>query len=292
MMVTASIRRNGVVRAAIKLLKVLALILLFYLLQSSVMPHLKVFGVMPNLLMVAIAIMTVSYGKQYAFITGAVIGIILESMAFSIPLFYVVIYPVLALLCAQVFADMSDVKREMRRIREAQRQSEVAAEIKSPYARKKIRISFRRNSPYDMEPHLRIFLNALMLTALYEGIMLIYVALGGVPVSFGHIRRSFFTLVYTGASCIVMFPARAFLGMYRRRFLGRKREERRGITTDPELLRELAMVPDDVPAEKPSRLKSVFKWRPGEKTRRKDTAPHDSPPEQPEGDAAEKEAEA
>lgn len=290
MMLASPFRRNGVVMAAVKLLKSLALILLFYLLQSAAMPHLKVFGVMPNLLMVVIAILTVSYGKQYAFITGAIIGIILESMASSIPLFYVVIYPVLALLCAQLFADMSDVKREMRRIREAQRQSEVAAEIKSPYAKRRIKISFRRNSPYDMEPHLRIFLNALTLTALYEGIMLIYVALGGVPVGFGHIKRSFIALAYTGIACVLMFPARAYLGMYRPRFR-RSREERQGISTDPELLRQLAVVPDETPAEKPSRLKSIFKWRPGEKNREKIAKSHTAP-QQPEGDEADKEAEA
>ena len=252
MILGRAVRHHGVVSAGLKLLKVLMTILFFYLVQTSVMPHLRIFGVMPNLLMVAVAIMTVSFGKQYAFITGAVIGIMLEAMAVSIPLYYVIIYPVLALLCAQVFADMSDVKREMRRIREAQRQSEAAAEIKAPYARRRIRLSFRRHSPYDLEPHLRILLNALMLTALYEGIMLIYVALGGVSVGFSHIRRAFVTVVYTGVMCAAMFPARAFLGMYQKRRFGRRGgETEQSISTDPELLRQLAMVPDDAPAEKP-----------------------------------------
>ena len=99
-----AIRHHGVVAAGIKLLKALLLIFLYYLVQTSVVPRLRVFGVMPNLLMVVIAIMTVSFGKQYAFITGAVIGIMLEAMAVSIPLFYVIIYPVLALLCALLCA--------------------------------------------------------------------------------------------------------------------------------------------------------------------------------------------
>lgn len=290
MILAPSIRRNGVVAAAIKLLKALALMLLFYLLQVAVVPHLKVFGVMPNLLMVVIAIMTVSFGKQYAFITGAVIGIILESMAVSIPLFYVVIYPVLALLCAQLFADMSDVKREMRRIREAQRQSEVAAEIKAPYGRPRIKISFRRNSPYDLEPHLRIFLNALMLTALYEGVMLVYVALGGVAVGFSHVQRALLSIAYTGAACVMMFPARHFLGMYQRRFRGGERESREGISTDPELLRQLAVVPDEMPSEKPSRLKSLLKWRPAAK-RQVRSEEEAKAPAVSEGEDASKEAE-
>lgn len=287
------VRHHGVLSAGLKLLRVLLLIFLFYLLQTSVVPHLKVFGVMPNLLMVVIAIMTVSYGKQYAFITGAVIGIMLEAMAVSIPLFYVIIYPVLALLCAQVFADMSDVKREMRRIREAQRQSEAAADIKAPYARRRIRLSIRRNSPYDMEPHLRILLNALMLTALYEGIMLIYVALGGVPVGFSHIQRALIAMVYTGAACVLMFPTRAFLGMYRmRRYRRRDQEEQQTISTDPELLRQLAVVPDDAPAEKSSRLKSLF-MRPSGNKKETETVrpPLDKPGSQPREDEAQKEAE-
>lgn len=63
-------RRTGrPVRAA-------AIILWYYLLQTCVMPYLKIAGVMPNLLMVAIAILTVSYGKKYAFVAGALTGII------------------------------------------------------------------------------------------------------------------------------------------------------------------------------------------------------------------------
>ncbi|NLO13452.1 MAG: hypothetical protein GX124_04940 [Clostridiales bacterium] len=284
-------RGNSVISAGLKLLKVLAFLLLFYLLQASVVPHLKVLGVMPNLLMVAIAIITVSFGKQYAFIAGAIMGIILEAMAVSIPLFYVIIYPVLSLLCAQVFADMSDVKREMRRIREAQRQSEAAAEIQTPYTRRKIRLSFRRNSSQDMEPHLRILLNALMLGALYEGIMLIYVALGGVTVSFAHLSRVFVAVLYTGAASALMFPARAFLGMYRRRsFRANKSEEQLGINTDAELLRQLAIVPDDAPQEKTTRMKSVFKWRVEKKPLREEE-PTESLDRVPRVDEAVKEAE-
>ena len=291
MMAVSSIRRHGVVAAGIKLLRVLALILLFYLLQVAVVPHLGVFGVMPNLLMVIIAIMTVSYGKQFAFITGAVIGIILESMAVSIPLLYVVIYPVLALLCAQVFADMSDVKREMRRIKEAQRQSEAAAEIKAPYARPRFKIRLKRTSPYDLNPHLRIFLNVLMLTALYEGIMIIYVALGGVTVNFGHFQRAFAAIVYSGIASVLMFPTRALIGMYTRRFRNRKREERQSIGTDPALLRELAIVPDDAQEEKPSRLKGLFRRRPMEEAVSKAAKPEESELPPSDDDPAGKEAE-
>ena len=242
-------RGGSVARAGIKFLKVLLLILLFFLLQTTVMPHLKIAGIMPNLLMVIIAIMTVSYGKLYAFISGALVGIILEAMSYSIPLFYLLIYPVLALLCAQVFADMSDIKREMRRIREAQRQSELAAEIKAPFLKRKIRFSLRRNSPHDLNAHLRILLNALMLVLLFEGIMLVYVALSGVAITMTLILRVIYTTAYTALCCLLMFPVRAWLGLYKRRQRV-SLTEGATVATDRTLLKELALVPDDPPEPK------------------------------------------
>lgn len=254
---TDLLHRGGAVWVAgIKLVKAVLLILLYYLLQTAAMPHLKVFGVMPNLLMVAIAVMTVSYGKLYAFIAGAVIGILLETMAMTIPLFYVIIYPVLSLLCAQVFADMSDVKREIRRLRETQRQSEAAAEIKTSFKPGRLRFHFRRSSPYDLNPHLRILLNAVVLVLLYEGVMLVYIALVGIQVNFGHILRALYVMIYTALCCVSMFPARAWLGLYRRR-RGRKADfQREEITTDRELLRKMTLVPDEAPqtAKKPFRF--------------------------------------
>lgn len=247
----AILQKGGsITRAAIKFTKVIALILLFFLLQTAVMPHLKFAGVMPNLHMVIIAILTVSYGKLYAFIAGAMVGILLEAMSYSIPLFYLIIYPVLALLCAQVFADMSDIKREMRRIREAQRQSELASEIKAPFMKRKIRIRIRRDSPYDLNPHLRILLNALMLVLLFEGVMIIYIAVAGVDLTINHFLRVFYAAAYTALCCLVMFPVRMWLGLYKRKRKLARQIEEEGLTTDRELLRSLAIVPDEAPTQK------------------------------------------
>lgn len=226
-------RRRGVMRPV----RAAALILLFYLIQTCVMPYLKVGGVMPNLLMVVIAILTVSYGKKYAFVSGALVGIILESMASSLRLFYVLVYPSLALVAAQAFADMSDVKREMRRISRADSQPESATGANKTLWQRVRAIRLTRTSPDDLNPHLRILLNALLLTASYEVLMLVYVALDGVPVGFGHIWRVLITLAYTGSTALlVMLPARAFLGMYRRR----SRSARDG------RLDEIHSVPEDV----------------------------------------------
>ncbi len=247
----AVLRRSGsVARAAIKFLKVLLLVLLYFLLQTALMPHLKIGGIMPNLLMVIIAIMTVSYGKLYAFISGAIVGIILEAMSYSIPLFYLLIYPVLALLCAQVFADMSDIKREMRRIRQAQRQSEAAAQAQASFLKRRRGFRIRRDSPYDLNAHLRILLNTLMLVALFEGVMLIYVALSGISVTYQHILRAVYTAVYSAACCLTMFPVRAFLGLYRRKRPLAEDSGEEVLTTPRELLRSLAIVPDEAPAER------------------------------------------
>lgn len=276
---------SSITRAALKFFKVLFLILLFFLLQTVVMPHLKISGIMPNLLMVIIAIMTVSYGKLYAFISGAVTGILLEAMSYSIPLFYLLIYPVLALLCAQVFADMSDVKREMRRIREAQRQSERAAQVTSAYAKRKFRIKIRlrRDSPYDLNAHLRILLNALMLVILFEGVMLLYIALSGVAITFNHFLRMLYAAAYTALCCLSMFPVRAWLGLYKRR--PRRQVTADGeteITTSRELLRQIALIPDDIPEPKKQsfaflRKKQREERRPAEKDDTRDEAPSSEP---------------
>ena len=278
--------KNSVTLAAAKFLKTLALILLFYLVQVSVMPHLKVLDIMPNLLMVIIAIMTVSFGKLYAFITGALIGILLESMAVSTPLFYVVIYPALALLCAQIFADMSDVKREIRRIRDAQRQGEAAAEIKAPFMRRSWRLRLRRDTSRDLNAHLRILLNAVMLVLLYEGVMLIYIALRGIPVTLGHILRVLYAAMYTALCCLAMFPVRSWLGLYKRpRRLSADVKDGE-ITTDSALLRDMALVPDEAPP--PAKKKHLILSR---IIREKDgTAPEINPPaEKPEKEVAEDE---
>jgi hypothetical protein len=57
--------------AVARMLRALVLIIIFYLLQVSVMPHLRIFGAMGNLFMSIIAILTVSYGKKIRFCCGS-----------------------------------------------------------------------------------------------------------------------------------------------------------------------------------------------------------------------------
>lgn len=214
----AAVRASGYMTALQTLLRVMLLTLLCYLLQTSVVPHLKIYDVMPNLLMLCIAVLTVSKGKKYAFAAGAAIGILLETMAANLSLFNLLIYPALALLAAQAFSDMSELKRELLRIKIAQRQAEHGAgTVLAPGRKRRFALRLRRRTADDLDPHLRILLNTLLLTVLYEFIMIAYIALGGVAITWQHVGRVSRTLLYTAAACVLMFPARAFLGMYKRR---------------------------------------------------------------------------
>lgn len=241
-------RKGGFINAAVKLLKVGTMVLLSYLLQVNAMPHLKVFDIVPNLLMVCIAILTVSFGKKYAFASGAVIGIILESAANNLSMVNLLLYPALGLLCAQIFADMSDIKRELLRIRIAQRQANKGTGgVINPYQRKRLHLDLHRKTANDMDAHLRILLNALTLTLMYEFVMLVYIAiaLDGVYIGFHHFLRIFYTLVYTGVTCLLMFPARAFLGLYHRRARTAAGDlSRERIEISDKDLRQVALVPD------------------------------------------------
>lgn len=242
-----AIGRPGFRGALVRLFKVGLLVLLYYLVQVSVVPHLKLAGVMPNLLMICIAILTVSMGKKYAFASGASIGILLETMAPDMRLFNLIMYPALALLCAQIFADMSELKRELKRIRIAQRQKELRrSDVVVGDHRRRFRLSLRRNTANDLNPHLRILLNTLMLTALYEAVMLIYVALTGVPITFRHLYQVFSTLMYTALWSLLMFPTRAFLGMYRPRRRGAAQREGIGeeVQISEKALRSISLEPD------------------------------------------------
>ncbi len=170
-------------------LKATLLTLICYLLQVCAMPYLKIDGVIGNLVAVNVAILTVSLGKKYAFGASCVSGILLDVMTSSIAGFYAVIYPVTSMIFAIVFADMSDERREIRRNR-------------------------NKNSR-DMNPHIRIPLNAMSVCLLLEVILLTYTTLSGTVLTLRHIARVLLAVVYTGAmACILMWPVRAWLHMY------------------------------------------------------------------------------
>ncbi|MGI6699834.1 MAG: hypothetical protein ACOX6G_05890 [Christensenellales bacterium] len=225
--------------AVARMLRALVLIIIFYLLQVSVMPHLRIFGAMGNLFMSIIAILTVSYGKKYAFVAGALIGLMLEATMRSIPSFYVIIYPVLAVLYAQLFADMSEFRREMRRVSVDDKERTIRLEtgiatVRSDRARAQgertevnpiinalkrfISHLSPRTPTEDRDPLQRILMNAFLLQATLELILMGYAALNGVKLGSYHLGNLVKSSIYTVAvTFILMFPARRFLGLAKKK---------------------------------------------------------------------------
>ena len=73
-----------------KALRALLLALLAYLVQACVMEYLTVSGVTGSVLFAVLAIITVSYGKKYAFCASCIIGMCMESMLSQVQALYVV----------------------------------------------------------------------------------------------------------------------------------------------------------------------------------------------------------
>jgi hypothetical protein len=108
-------------------------------------------------------------------------------------------------------------------------------------------VSIKAYGPYFFQENDFRFiraLNALLLTLFYEVVMLIYVALDGVQITFLHLLRMMQTLLYTGLWCVLMFPVRGFLGMYR----GRRRQNEAiigdTVTISEKDLKQISMAPD------------------------------------------------
>lgn len=185
-------------------LKAFLLALLAYLFQVCVMQHLSILGMSASLLFTVLAILTVSYGKKYAFCAACIIGMLMESMLANVPAMYVIAYPVITMLCAQKFADMTDRQRERRRMLTQGR---------------------RRMREGDLPAHLRILLCACLMDLILNVAFCIYFYLIGVDISLYHIGKIIGNSLYTGVlTLLLMVPIRYFLGMYPRR----KKEEQEG----------------------------------------------------------------
>ena len=178
-------------------LKAFLLVLAAYLIQVCVMKHLSLSGVSGSVLFAVLSVLTVSYGKKYAFCAACIIGMLMESMLANVPAMYVIAYPVITMLCAQKFADMTDRQRERRRM--------------LAQGRRKMREG-------DLPAHLRILLCACLMDLILNIAYCIYFYLIGVDISLYHAGRIIGNALYTGAiTLILMVPLRIFLGMYPRR---------------------------------------------------------------------------
>ncbi len=172
--------------------KVVLMTLLIYLLQGTVMGKLAINSVTGNLMLVWIAVMTVSLGKKYAFCAGALYGILVECMRAPTSLIYLLMYPIVATAVSFVFADMSDKQRESRYV------------------------SAKKKRTDDLPALLRIPLCALVMETLFQVVGLVYIYLRGT-FAMMQVARSLLGMVYTAVlAALLMLPLRWYIGMYSR----------------------------------------------------------------------------
>ena len=174
-----------------KSLKVFLLTLTAYLLQATVAIHIAISDVAPNFAMAFIAVATVALGRKYTFVMSLTVGYLLEIMLPTIQYFSILLYPVCCMLGALAFADKSE-----RRLEEEK--------------------NITGKGRPQLDPHLRTPLAAALSVAVYEGVHLIYLYLGGITLDGVHLGRALIDVAYsTAIAGIAQFPLRRLLGMHR-----------------------------------------------------------------------------
>ena len=201
----------------IRPLRVIILTLVSYLLDVCVMRHFYIGAVTANACLAGIAIITVSYGRKAAFCAGCIIGILMECMLASVPVIYLLSYPIITMLCAQWFGDLSDRQRERRKLAVSMtRQTGEVSRFHALYTSKvvngmkRVVQFFRRDE--NLNPYLRIPLCAMTEAVLFNAVLMIYGYISDFGLDSGHVLRALMSCFYTTAvAVILMFPYRAFL---------------------------------------------------------------------------------
>lgn len=174
-------------KAFLRQLRLAVTILLGYLLQVSVMPHLQFGGATPSLLIVVTAVVTVGYGKLRALWVGMIYGIIMETMLPTVTMLNLLFYPVSALLCSMFFADKSESRLQVERS------------------------TGRRGR--NISPYPRTVGCAAMNVTVYEIVNLIYMYLSGATISSAILSRSLADIIATTAlTLLLMIPLRKMMG--------------------------------------------------------------------------------
>lgn len=193
----------------IKGLKVLLLTLFAYLFQACAMQYFAIGGVTASFPFITLAVFVVSLGKKYAFCTSCMIGICTECMLGEVPSLYLLAYPVITMLCAQFFADLTERQRE-KRINDHRGKGFLS-----------------RLRQKEMPALIRIPLCAVLMDLIFHIVMCVYEYLIGTEISFTHISRLVRSVLYTGAlTVLLMIPMRAYLGMYRRNKPKKKKKDK------------------------------------------------------------------
>lgn len=207
-------------KSIVKGLKALLITVLAYLVQVCVMHYLAVGGITGSALFAALAILTVSLGRKYTFCASCMIGMMMECMLGNVPGLYVIAYPVIAMICATFFADMSDRQRERRRMINDIRRSR-RGEGKG--VKKWLNRLTGINRDGDLPAHLRIVLCAGLMDLILNIVLTAYMYLIDVEIGMVHVGRALGSVIYTmGLTALLMVPVRYFLGMYPRRMKRRQ----------------------------------------------------------------------
>lgn len=171
---------NNLIRRSVMYVAIVAV---SYLLQVCVVPYIKIFGVSPNLLYVAIGIITVAYGKLRAFWAGLVFAILTQIMLPSVSFLNLGLYSLTSLFCSFPFADKPLKTLEYERATNRRRK--------------------------ELPAWLRTLLCTLLNIFIYETVQVTYIYLGGYTLTAGHFLRALTCIVSTGAlSMLLMFPLR------------------------------------------------------------------------------------
>lgn len=170
--------------------KLFLLLLLGYLVQVCVMPHLQVSGITPNIMVACVAVATVGYGRLRALWAGAFYGILLETFLASVPMLNLLLYPVTALLCSVFFADKSASRLQYERS--------------------------MGKAGRNISPLLRTILCAAVNCLFIEIVNLTYAYLAGAVLSSAAVSRALTCILSTAVlTALIMLPARRFLGFRR-----------------------------------------------------------------------------
>ena len=199
-------------KALKRALTVLALTVLAYLIQVCVMQYLAIGGVAGSAVFAVLAVIVVSCGKKYDFCATCIVGMMMESMLSNIPGFYVIAYPVITMLCAQAFADMTDRQLERRRMMNDSRRSRRQDSGSRDRWWNRM-LSHRREG--DLPAHLRIPLCAVLMDLIMNIALCTYMYLIGEDITAIHAARAAGAALYTaGIAVLIMVPVRYVLRMY------------------------------------------------------------------------------
>lgn len=182
--------KTAFAKGAWRQVRILLFAMIAYLIQMSIMPHVRILGVTPSLLFAAVAIVTVCYGKLRGFWVGAFYGMLLETLQPTHVMFSLLLYPVASLLAGVMFADKSARQLEYERsLGKAGR---------------------------NVTPYLRTPMCALVNVTVYEVVNLTYIYLREGSVFADSIWRGVLNLALTTAlTALVMLPVRRMLGFRR-----------------------------------------------------------------------------